>query len=131
MDAKPIYQLICQALDALLVNPHQQNFEIHHLLQEAFVVPDHQAKQKPLYLHFQAAFFFFLRHPCDLFLLMHELHECLSYSITKFAIHRPFLINLKNIDAKIKKVEKEEQNLARLVANDLEEMKLPFSSKKI
>ena len=41
------------------------------------------------------------------------------------------IINLKNIDAKIKKVEKEEQNLAIIVANDLEEMKLPFSSKKI
>jgi len=35
------------------------------------------------------------------------------------------IANLKNIDAKIKKEEKEERNLARLINNDIEEFKIP------
>lgn len=41
------------------------------------------------------------------------------------------IANLKNIDAKIKKEEKEERNLARLINNDLEEVKIPAQTKKV
>jgi hypothetical protein len=40
------------------------------------------------------------------------------------------LASLKKIDSKIKKEEKEERNLARLVTNDFEEVRLPTSVKK-
>jgi hypothetical protein len=36
------------------------------------------------------------------------------------------LTNLKKIDSKIKKEEKEERNLAKLISNDLEDVKMPF-----
>lgn len=41
------------------------------------------------------------------------------------------ITNLKNVDAKIKKEEKEERNLQRLISNDLEDIKVPFQAKKV
>jgi hypothetical protein len=37
-----------------------------------------------------------------------------------------YIASLKNVDAKIKKEEKEERNLARLINNDLDDIKIPI-----
>lgn len=37
-----------------------------------------------------------------------------------------YIASLKNVDAKIKKEEKEERNLARLISNDLEDIRTPI-----
>lgn len=42
-----------------------------------------------------------------------------------------YIASLKNVDAKIKKEEKEERNLARLIGNDLEDIRAPISTKKV
>jgi hypothetical protein len=42
-----------------------------------------------------------------------------------------YIASLKNVDAKIKKEEKEERNLARLISNDLEDIKAPIQTKKV
>ena len=39
---------------------------------------------------------------------------------------KQLMASLKKIDQKIKKEEKEEKNLARLIGNDLEEIKMPL-----
>ena len=41
-----------------------------------------------------------------------------------------YIASLKNVDAKIKKEEKEERNLARLIGNDLEDIRIPMQTKK-
>ena len=44
---------------------------------------------------------------------------------------KQLIANLKKIDSKIKKEEKEERNLARLVSNDLDEVKVPSQVRKV
>lgn len=43
---------------------------------------------------------------------------------------KQIMANLKKIEGKIRKEEKEERNIARLVGNDLEEIRVPSSIKK-
>lgn len=60
----------------------------------------------------------------------YNLEKLFSRTREQIEKEKLLLSNLKKIDSKIKKEEKEERNLARLVCNDFEELRVPSTVRR-